>query len=54
MAAGKCKCGRWAEGLSCLYCQSDIGWEAVYPLPVDVYIAEELGWVEPVVEGEDR
>ena len=47
--ASKCKggCGKWTDnGPFCLYCDSDIGWEHTYPLPVDVYIAKELGYLE--------
>jgi hypothetical protein len=40
----RCKCGRWCEGRLCLFCESDVGWEVVYPLPVDVYIKQELGF----------
>lgn len=42
----RCKCGRRSDEPQCLYCQSDIGWENVYPLPVDVYIKQELGWAD--------
>lgn len=48
MAATKCACGRWTEALEalCLYCQTNSGWEHYYPLPVDVYIAKEMGWLD--------
>ena len=47
--ASKCRggCGKWTDnGPFCLFCDSDIGWESPYPLPVDVYIAKELGYLE--------
>ena len=41
-----CKCGRRTQVAygSCEYCSRDMFWETI---PVDVYIAQELGMDEP-------